>query len=330
MSKRSKLIRHQAWSGAVLCACFAACACATAETPEYAPPVSGGTGGTGANGGSSGTAGSNVAGTSTAGTATMGGSSGAGGSNAGQSGGGSSGSAGKGGSSGSTAGGNAGKAGSAGASGAAGASGNGGSSGGSGSAGTASGGVAGGPPSGSIFFDDFEDGETSDWISVDDEGTPIGGWSLVEDGSTVFKQGSASSDPSWSIGGDVTWTDQVLEVKLKFDDVPDESAAALISARFRSFDAYYYLELRGDGGIKIRKRVDGSTSDVTRYDPDAPLAGNTWYTAGIGAVGTTLTAYFNGVAVATATDSSIPAGGIGIGTTEEAVVAFDDVSVTAP
>jgi hypothetical protein len=329
MSKRSSLIRQNAWCGAVLSACFATFACATAETPGYAPPVSGGTGGTGGTSSGSGTAGTNVAG-----TATMGGSSGGGvgGTSPGTGGsggsGGSSGSGGKGGSAGAAAGGSSGKGGSAGSSGAGGSTS--GSSGSGGGAGAASGGSAGGPPSGSLFFDDFEDGDTSDWYSVDDEGMPISGWSLVEDGSTVFKQGSASSDPSWSIGGNVNWTDQVLEVKLKFDDVPDESAAALISARFQNFDSYYYLELRGDGGIKLRKRVDGSTTDVTRYDPDAPLAGNTWYTVGIGAVGTTLTAYFNGVAVATAADDSIPAGGIGIGTTEEAVVAFDDVSVTAP
>jgi hypothetical protein len=328
MSKRSSLIRQNAWCGAVLSACFATFACATAETPGYAPPVSGGTGGTGGTSSGSGTAGTNVAGTATMGGSSGGGVGGTSPSTGGSGGsGGSSGSGGKGGSAGAAAGGSSGKGGSAGSSGAGGSTSG---SSGSGGAGAASGGSAGGPPSGSLFFDDFEDGDTSDWYSVDDEGMPISGWSLVEDGSTVFKQGSASSDPSWSIGGNVNWTDQVLEVKLKFDDVPDESAAALISARFQNFDSYYYLELRGDGGIKLRKRVDGSTTDVTRYDPDAPLAGNTWYTVGIGAVGTTLTAYFNGVAVATAADDSIPAGGIGIGTTEEAVVAFDDVSVTAP
>jgi hypothetical protein len=328
MSKRSSLIRQNAWCSAVLAACFATFACATAETPGYAPPVSGGTGGTGGTSSGSGTAGTNVAGTATMGGSSGGGVGGTSPSTGGSGGsGGSSGSGGKGGSAGAAAGGSSGKGGSAGSSGAGGSTSG---SSGSGGAGAASGGSAGGPPSGSLFFDDFEDGDTSDWYSVDDEGMPISGWSLVEDGSTVFKQGSASSDPSWSIGGNVNWTDQVLEVKLKFDDVPDESAAALISARFQNFDSYYYLELRGDGGIKLRKRVDGSTTDVTRYDPDAPLAGNTWYTVGIGAVGTTLTAYFNGVAVATAADDSIPAGGIGIGTTEEAVVAFDDVSVTAP
>jgi hypothetical protein len=338
MSKHSSLIRQNAWGGALLAACLATFACATAETPEYAPPVSGGTGGGGTGGSSSGSSGTGTAGANVAGTTTMGGSSGSGagtstgGSNAGTSGasasGGSSGGAGQGGSAGSATGGATGKGGSAGGAGTGGSSS--GSGGGGGNAGAASGGGAGGPPSGSIFFDDFEDGDTQDWVNVDDEGVPISGWSLVQDGSTVFKQGSTSSDPSWAIGGNVNWTDQVLEVKLKFDGVPDESAAALISARFKNFDAYYYLELRADGGIKIRKRVDGSTSDVTRYDPDVPLTGDTWYTLGLGAVGATLTAYFNGVAVATATDSSIPAGGIGIGTTEEAVVAFDDVSVTAP
>jgi hypothetical protein len=180
------------------------------------------------------------------------------------------------------------------------------------------------------YFEDFEDFDPLKWVSRNDENEPVTGWSIVTDGSSVFKQSSASSDPSWSIGGDVSWTDQIVEVKIKFDDVPDESAMALVAARFTSFDAYYYLELRADGGIKIRKRVDGSTGDVTRYDPDVPLMGNTWYTVGIGAVGTTLTAYFGGVPVAMGTDGDLESGGIGIGTAEEAVVAFDDVSVTAP
>ena len=72
------------------------------------------------------------------------------------------------------------------------------------------------------------------------------------------------------------------------------------------------------------------TSAHDALPPDVPLMGNTWYTVGIGAVGTTLTAYFGGVPVAMGTDSDLEEGGIGIGTAEEAIVAFDDVSVTAP
>jgi hypothetical protein len=344
---RSAVLLQRDWCAAItFCAALSAVACATAESPEFAPPVNdGGTAGAGATGGSSaatgGSSGAGVAGAGVAGSTTTGGSAGAGATG---------GSAGKGGSAGTATGGGAGKGGSAGSTGgstggsAGSAAGSGGSSGattsggtsgssagGSGNtAGTSNAGSSGGPPTGALFFDDFEDGSASDWISADDEGTPITGWSIVADGSSVFKQGSASSDPSWSIGGDVSWTDQIVEVKIKFDDVPDESAAALVAARFTSFDSYYYLEIRGDGGIKIRKRVDGSTGDVTRYDPDVPLTGNTWYTVGIGAVGTTLTAYFGGVPVAMGTDSDLARGGIGIGTAEEAVVAFDDVSVTAP
>lgn len=327
MPKRPCVIRQYAWSALVLLS-----ACAAPEEVEYTPPVGdGGSAGTGAaSGGTSGGAGTSVAGTSTTpGSSGSGGSGGSTGANGGS--GGTSGSAGEGGSAATTSmAGSASKGGSAGTSGTGGTSGS--ASGGSGNAGAGtSGGTGGGAPAGDLpFLDNFEDGNAAGWVSVDDEGAMVAGWSVVMDGTSVFKQGTASSDPSWSIGGNVAWTDQLVEVKLKFDDAPDESAAALIAARFKNFDAYYYLELRGDGGIKIRKRVEGSTGDVTRFDPDAPLSGNTWYTVGLGAVGSTLTAYFNGVPVATGTDSEVTAGGIGIGTTDEAIVSFDDVSVTAP
>jgi len=207
---------------------------------------------------------------------------------------------------------------------------NGGSSGASGTGGTDG---ASTLPPGVLLVDDFEDGDTKGWIADMNDGTNVGNWSVVTDGaSKVNSEQTEYSDPSFAVGGDVAWTDQVLEAKMKFVSSSSSSPIAYLAIRLTTKKTYYFLELHANdtnGSLKIRKRVDGSTIDlVGSFKTGVPVVVGTWYTIGLSAVGTTIGGSFNGTSIGTATDAELTHGGIALGVVD-AVAEFDDVKVTS-
>lgn len=85
-----------------------------------------------------------------------------------------------------------------------------------------------------------------------------------------------------------------------------------------------------DNQMKLRVKADGSTSDIgTTHKFPTPLVDGTWYTIGISAKGPMLAAYFDGMVVASGMNASVTSGGIAL-TATDAVVSFDDVTVTTP
>src|SRR5262249_50227862 len=119
----------------------------------------------------------------------------------------------------------------------------------------------------------------------------------------VYEQQTANSNISWAIGGHINWVDQVVETKVKFVSMSSSSATTFLAVRYMNKDAYYLAYLKADGSVKIRKRVAGSTNDIASYKSNMPVVKDTWYTLGLSAVGTTLTASLNGMMVATGTDA---------------------------
>ena len=187
----------------------------------------------------------------------------------------------------------------------------------------------GGSRSGTILLsDDFEDGTSDGWLPAS-VGVPIT-WGVVADGTNhVFAQQDATLTLSRVAGGDVAWTDQAVEARVKFLTTPDQVQLAV---RFLDANNYYFVELSADGRVKIRKRGAGVTTDLAALPGAAPLVIDTWYTLGLTIQGATLTAYLDGIPAVTATDNSPPAiaaGGIGLATNLNAA-AFDDVKVTVP
>jgi hypothetical protein len=85
--------------------------------------------------------------------------------------------------------------------------------------------------------------------------------------------------------------------------------------------------------VKIRVKSNGATTDVgVQYKFPTPLVDGTWYTFGLSAAGTNLTSYYNGMQVITGPNpypADVTTGGIAL-TVTDSVVAFDDLSVTAP
>lgn len=188
-------------------------------------------------------------------------------------------------------------------------------------------------PAGVLWFDDFEDGDTAGWIADMNSGDHVGDWAVVNDGATnVYQEQTQYSDPSWAVGGDLAWTAQILEAKVKFVSSSGD-AVAYLAVRFQNREAYYFLEFHENetnGSLKIRKRVNGSTTDlISSYSTEMPVVSGTWYTIGLSAVDSTITAYFNGTMIGTATDAELSNGGIALGIVD-AVAAFDDVTVSAP
>jgi hypothetical protein len=178
------------------------------------------------------------------------------------------------------------------------------------------------------FSEDFEDGVADGFIdSVDKELQPLGSWLVVDDGSKVYQQQTVTSDPSWAVGGDYRWTDQLLTVKMKVVSGIDDFLA-IVAVRLSSFDGYAYLEIQSNQ-IKLRLRNAGSTTDQVVYKFDSDLTEGSWHSYGLGVKGSDYTVYFDEQVVGTASNSELSAGGIALGVSD-AVVEFDDLNVSVP
>lgn len=194
---------------------------------------------------------------------------------------------------------------------------------------------SGGRTGGSVipnFLDDFEDGNTETWIPVPD---PPSTWTVVMDGTTKVAQSSSpNSDEAVLVGGNVNWTDQVVEAKVKLVSGSVSSSRIFLYARFKDLDNYYYMYLEDDE-IQVRRWVNRSSTTITRVkipivppatDPQVML--NTWYTLKLAVRGGTVTGYVNGLATPDFVDTApITNGGIAIGVSE-GTASFDDVRVT--
>jgi hypothetical protein len=148
----------------------------------------------------------------------------------------------------------------------------------------------------------------------------------------VYQQQTMLSDPSYAVGGNSAFTDQKVEAKVKLVSFSDD-AYIYLATRFVSDRTYVVLEFRADGSLKIRSRVEGSTTDIITFKTNMPLVMNTWYTIGLSAAGpagsSTFAAFLNGARVAMGTGAGSAGGGIMLGV-RDAVASFDDVVITPP
>ena len=98
-------------------------------------------------------------------------------------------------------------------------------------------------------------------------------------------------------------------------------------ARWVDAHTYYYLAVRSNGRLDIRKKVNG-TITVLKSVPFAATPG-TYYRFKFAVVGNELHAYVNDVFVAGAIDSAITKGQYGIGTSGSAAT-FQNFTVEQP
>lgn len=190
-----------------------------------------------------------------------------------------------------------------------------------------SGGAAGSP--GILFSDNFETGNASAWSTS----TPSD-WSVVTDGSLVYRQGTVVNALRVASAGSASWQNVSIQARVKVlafgGTAASSSYFAALYARYTDESNHYYVALRSDGKMSIRRKIAGSNASIgSAITPGALITAGTWYTVKLEIVGTTLSASVDGVLYDSVTDTSFASGKIGVGSTNGSAV-FDDVVVRLP
>lgn len=182
------------------------------------------------------------------------------------------------------------------------------------------GGADGGGP---LLFDDFEDGVDDNWFPTS------GDWAVVtSNNSKVYRVVNLLDASLFSVIGDLSWTDVAVEAKVRVLEFGGTSSADLIGlyARFESPANHYYVALRADGKLAIRKKISVNS---TLGNPVAfSAAPGKQYKVRFEVQGEDLRAYVDDVLMVTTSDPDLKMGRIAIGT-DNARAEFDDVTVTA-
>jgi pectate lyase len=165
-----------------------------------------------------------------------------------------------------------------------------------------------------LFSDDFNDGNADGWSRNG------GAWSVVTDGTPVYRQ-TGTSGTARALAGTTSWTDYTVQARV------NTTGTAGVAARATSTSQYYTLVVTGAGTAQLQ-RVSGGTATVLGT---ASVGAATWRTLALTVRGNTLTGHVGGAQVVQATDSTFGSGRIGLITTGSSA-SFDDVTVdtTAP
>jgi hypothetical protein len=169
------------------------------------------------------------------------------------------------------------------------------------------------------FDDHFEDGDAAGWM------TNGGTWSVVQDGTKMYKQ-SATTGNSYSSTGNSDWTDYTYIAKVKPISFTDSTSGVGILARYADSSNYYNFKYT-NGELQISKKVGGSTSvlDEENYTVNT----GTTYTFKAVVNGSSLQFYVNGALELSATDSGLTSGKVAL-FTNDATAEFDDISIEKP
>jgi pectate lyase len=195
----------------------------------------------------------------------------------------------------------------------------------------ATGGTTGaGGASGTLFSDSFESG-AGKWLT-----SGPGTATIASDGSSVYDLSCLTSKVFLAAAGDVTWTNVVVQARIKVLSFNGSSSSyyAGLCARVEDADNYYCVTLRSDAKVAIRGDIGGSSNSLGSSVSYGVTAG-TWYTVRLQVVGSTITASINGTPVLpktgdpAITDASLATGGIAL-IVDNADAEFDDVTVSVP
>jgi pectate lyase len=177
--------------------------------------------------------------------------------------------------------------------------------------------VSSGAQAATIFSDDFEDGNSAGWTASG------GSWSVVTDGDRAYRQTGTSSDAR-ARAGDPAWRDYTVSADVRPNAFNGTNRFVAVLARAQSNTSYYYVALRSNNTVELKKLVGGSSTTLAA----APLtvAVGTQYRVSLEVRGTALTASVNGTRMVSASDSQFAAGQIGVATFN-ASADFDNVTV---
>jgi hypothetical protein len=143
----------------------------------------------------------------------------------------------------------------------------------------------------------------------------------------VYAQSSVAGDAHSLTGVDTT-DDQIIETRAKataFGAGPGRWFGVM--ARFQDGRNFYYVTLRNDHTVSLRKLVNG-TIQVLDTAPLTVTTGS-WYSIRLEAVGDALRTYVNGRLLLEARDSTFERGAYGL-VMHEAAARYDDFKAVQP
>ncbi len=170
-----------------------------------------------------------------------------------------------------------------------------------------------------LFSDDFEDGNASGWTES------AGNWSVVTDGSRVYKQTSTGTSGR-TYAGNAAWTDYSVEARIKPNELPASSASGVVARATSDGNNYYWLRLHESGHVQLYKKINGGSA-ILLQEVIYPVNANTWYTLKLEVKGTALKGYVNGSLKLAVMDSSLTNGLMGISSYQQSY-SVDNVVVT--
>jgi hypothetical protein len=171
-----------------------------------------------------------------------------------------------------------------------------------------------------LFSDNFEDGDAAGWTVHDTA------WSLLTDGTIVYRATNTTGYARASAGS-TSWTEQAVQARLKPISWSGSNRFALVGARFVDINNYYYVAMRSNQTMELKRLV--ANSPTTIASKAITFNTGTWYKVKLEAVGSSLRVYVDDVLQLSATDTTFASGkmviGVWNGTAE-----FDDILVTDP
>lgn len=172
-----------------------------------------------------------------------------------------------------------------------------------------------------LLNDDFEDGNANGWSRSG------GSWSVTMDGSQSFRQSSFVTKNARVRTGANSWSDYAVEARIKpLKMRPATDGFVALLARAQSNDSYYYLALRKNNRIELKKLVDGSST--TLASKSLPITSFEWHLVRLELRGSSIKAFVNGALQLSANDSEFGSGNIGLAT-YYGTAHFDDVTVSS-
>ncbi|HEV2342967.1 MAG TPA: RICIN domain-containing protein [Actinocrinis sp.] len=131
--------------------------------------------------------------------------------------------------------------------------------------------------------------------------------------------------------GDLSWTDYTVAA----DALMEQAGSVQLLARVNTQHPFsvagikaYYLQLSSAGAWSIVKNTYGGTLTTLASGTVAAPGTGTWHHLALTASGSTLTAAIDGTTVGSASDSSYPAGQVGLGIGGWQTDQFDNLSIT--
>jgi 3-keto-disaccharide hydrolase len=173
-----------------------------------------------------------------------------------------------------------------------------------------------------ILNDDFDSGVTDRWTEVE------GQWDISFDnvtGDGAYQQTSVAGGARTVTG--VSTGDQVVQVNARALSFGATDAWFGLMARYVDNSNYYYVTLRNNGTLSLRKLVNGNI--VVLKTTSLPVTAGSWYNVRLDAIGNALRVYVDGEHYLEARDTSYPRGRYGL-VTSRAAAEFDDLLVSQP